>query len=294
MNNSLLLDGSTVFEPGRVKISSLPKAHQTPYFFHKQKFWEFIYVNSGFALLGGTGESVLLSSGDFSVVAPGETHSLVSPERSEIFCLLFSENELGSLKDEFFSMPGFIELSLRAKSTDTPKNFRFEAFRLDFSERMNFVRLCDRITDEKANKCKGWQQMVKSLLCETLVFYSRLDIASKRASKNEDSSQSAYYSVIKYLEDNYRGNITGTDLAKITGLSAEYLLKQFKNELELSPADYLRRFRVAKSMELLCGTELSVNEIAESCGFVDFSAYSRVFKNLTGETPSAFRKKFRI
>ena len=70
-----ILDGSTVFDPGRVKITGTRSAHSTPRFFHIQKFWEFIYIDKGFALLGGNGESVLLSEGDLAVVAPGENHS---------------------------------------------------------------------------------------------------------------------------------------------------------------------------------------------------------------------------
>lgn len=295
MNTTNILDGSTVFDPGRVKITGINGAHSTPNFFHVQIFWEFIYVESGFAVLGGNGESVLLSEGDLAVVAPGERHSLVCPGSTRMHCVLFRDTELGSMKDEIFSLPGFLELSLRAKVLEDEraraKNSRFESIRLDFSERLEYIRLCDGIIRERISKDKGWQQLVKSYLSQMLVFYSRLDIAAKRTEKTADGSKGLYSRIIKYLEENYQKNITTIELASELGYSQEYLAKQFKAELDISPADYLRRYRIAKSMELLCGTDIPVSDVAQSCGFVDMSAFSRVFKMFEGETPSAFRKR---
>lgn len=297
MENNNILDGSTVFDPGLVKVTSTGNPHSTPYLFHSQMFWEFIYVDRGFALLGGGANSVLLSEGDLAVIAPGETHSLVAPGDAALHCCLFMEQELGNMRQEIFSLPGFIELSIRAKAPEEkkvkPKPSRFECIRLDFSERQEFVRLCDRINRERIEKARGWQQLVKSLLCQVLVFYSRLDIAARRTERTSDSAKGSPYKIIKYLEDNYRNPITGGELSDESGLSADYIIKHFKSELSISPAEYLRRYRVAKSMELLCSTELPVNEIAQSCGFVDMSAFSRVFKLYEGDTPSAYRKKFR-
>lgn len=291
-----ILDGSTVFDPGRVKIAGIHSAHKTPNFFHIQKFWEFIYIDSGFSILGGSGESVLLSEGDLAIVAPGERHSLVCPGNASVHCLVFEDKELGSMKDEIFALPGFLELSLRARVLEDEKvrakNARFECIRLDFSERREFVRLCDGIMRERISKGKGWQQLVKSYLAQTLVFYSRLDIAAKRAKKTAEGTKGLYSRIIKYLEENYKNNVTGTELAAELGLSQEYLAKQFRFELDLSPSEYLRRYRIAKSMELLCGTDMPVAQVAQECGFVDMSAFSRVFKMFEGDTPSAFRKKF--
>ncbi len=298
MTNNSILDGSTVFDPGRVKITSTEHSHNTPFFFHVQKFWEFIYVDSGFALLGGSGESVLLSGGDMAVVAPGERHSLICPGSTVMHCLLFEDKELGSMKDEIFTLPGFVELSLRARVLEDEraraKNSRYESIRLDYSERGEFIRLCRGISTERVNKGKGWQQLVKSYLCQTMVFYSRLDIAAKRTEKTAEGTKSLYARIIKYLEENYRNNITGVELSRELGLSQEHLAKQFRNELDISPADYIRRYRVAKSMELLCGTDMPISKIAQSCGFVDMSAFSRVFKMFEGDTPSNFRKKQRF
>ena len=61
--------------------------------------------------------------------------------------------------------------------------------------------------------------------------------------------------------------------------------------MAMTPAEYVRKFRVAKSMDLLKTTDMSVAEIAEVVGFSDISLYSRVFKQVIGVSPAAFRKE---
>ncbi len=295
MNTSVMLDGSTVFDAGLSKIACTNAPHETEYFYHSQIFWEFIYVKRGFALCGGLGNSVLLCTGDFAVIAPGEEHSLIASVDTELYCCLFSDSELGNMKDEIFSLPGFIELSLRAKSQSRQtKTSSYESIRLDFAERQEFMRLCERINFERINKNRGWQTLLRSYLCEILVFYSRLDITAKRAEKETDTVKATIEAIIKYLEANFSSNVTGAELAKISGVTTEHILKQFKNELSISPSEYLRRYRIAKSMEMLRSSELAVSEIAKLCGFVDMSAYSRLFKQYEGETPSNYRKRFQL
>ena len=86
-------------------------------------------------------------------------------------------------------------------------------------------------------------------------------------------------------------DITGKDIADYAGLSLDYLSKQFKSVMAMTPAEYVRKFRVAKSMDLLKTTDMSVAEIAEVVGFSDISLYSRVFKQVIGVSPAAFRKE---
>ena len=103
------------------------------------------------------------------------------------------------------------------------------------------------------------------------------------------------FAYVEYMQNKgLSASTIKTELATKTGLSADYTVKHFKAELSISPTEYLRRYRVAKSMELLRSTDLPVNDIAVQSGFGDMSAFSRVFKMYEGETPSAYRKRYRI
>ena len=54
---------------------------------------------------------------------------------------------------------------------------------------------------------------------------------------------------------------------------------------------FLNYVRVEKSKRLLTMTEMRLAEIAGSCGFEDQSYFTKVFKNVTGETPQQFRNR---
>lgn len=73
-------------------------------------------------------------------------------------------------------------------------------------------------------------------------------------------------------------------------LSPDYMAKLFKASMGLTPAEYARNFRIAKSMELLENTDRPVAQIAAELGFSDSSVFSRLFKQVAGISPTAFKR----
>ncbi len=96
--------------------------------------------------------------------------------------------------------------------------------------------------------------------------------------------------VLAYLHQNYAHPINRKDIAGAVGVSENYLSQIFRQETNLSPWDYLNRFRIQKAKELLGQTEDTVTAIATRVGFNDSAYFSRVFHKLTGHSPQDFRK----
>ena len=71
------------------------------------------------------------------------------------------------------------------------------------------------------------------------------------------------------------------------------LVHAFRRHLDTTPADYLRHLRVDEARRLLLDTERPVADIALETGFTDQSHLTRVFRRSLGETPAAFRRRFR-
>jgi two-component system response regulator YesN len=55
--------------------------------------------------------------------------------------------------------------------------------------------------------------------------------------------------------------------------------------------DYLNRFRIQKAKELLLLTDESITAIAADVGYEDISYFSRVFREIAGCSPRAFRQQ---
>ena len=73
------------------------------------------------------------------------------------------------------------------------------------------------------------------------------------------------------------------------GVSENYLSQIFRNELGVSPWDYLSRWRVQRARELLATTDKSITAVAAEVGFDDSVYFSRVFRKHAGESPQAYR-----
>jgi len=95
---------------------------------------------------------------------------------------------------------------------------------------------------------------------------------------------------IAYLHQNYTRSVSRWEIADAVGVSEDYLSRVFNRELNISPWDYLNRYRVLQSKNLLSQTTDTVGVIARQVGFKDQAYFSRVFHKVTGMSPQAFRE----
>jgi len=96
---------------------------------------------------------------------------------------------------------------------------------------------------------------------------------------------------VAYMHQNYTRPLARWEIAEAIGVSENYFSRLFKQELGLSPWDFLNRFRVSQAKELLRCTSGSVKRIAGQVGFKDPKYFSRVFHKLTSLSPSEFRER---
>ena len=107
----------------------------------------------------------------------------------------------------------------------------------------------------------------------------------------DDTKESIHVQeAIAYIIKNYYSQkITVEDIANHLALNRSYLYTIFKNSLGISPKDFLTEFRISRGKEQLTLTDLSVEEIAVSCGYRNSLAFGKVFKQKVGITPIKYR-----
>jgi iron complex transport system substrate-binding protein len=125
------------------------------------------------------------------------------------------------------------------------------------------------------------------------LFYQFVHELSEQAAQQEGMVRKADYvsQAIGYMQDNYSKRISLQDLSELLDCSASYLSRMFKREIGQSPIDYLIALRITKSKELLLRTDATLQEIAESVGFVDSGYFNRIFRKHVGLSPSSFKSK---
>ncbi len=100
--------------------------------------------------------------------------------------------------------------------------------------------------------------------------------------------------VLEYIKNHYTEKITLDELADLEHISKSYLSRKFKQRTGLSVISYINQVRIERSKQFLMASGLGVNEIAYQVGFDSPKYFHRVFQELVGESPAAFRRKFRI
>ena len=267
------------------KIKVLPQEHNGKTWMHRHAFYEFVYIDKGFTLHSHKGRTSILTPGDLFVICPNEAHSYTSSYHTNLYNILFSLDELSGLSSEVLSLPGLNGI------TDE-SNSHFPVMHVPLPERRDLVAMLDRMKWESDTRSVGWMLSLKSQLISFLILYSRLYCSENTIRESSENGYFQYiYRVLEFIAENYEKDIGGREIAQHTGLSQDYISKQFKAALSMTPSEYIRNFRVAKSMELLKTTDMSAAEISKSVGFGDISVYSRVFKQQIGVSPTMFRKK---
>jgi AraC-like DNA-binding protein len=99
--------------------------------------------------------------------------------------------------------------------------------------------------------------------------------------------------VCEHVENNLTARLRTEDLAAVAGLSPGHFNRAFKQSAGQPPHQYVLQRRVSVATELLEKTDRRLAEIALDVGFADQSHFSRTYASVTGETPSACRRRHR-
>lgn len=92
-----------------------------------------------------------------------------------------------------------------------------------------------------------------------------------------------------FIESHYQESISLENLAKAASLNHSTLTQLFKDELGMTPVEYLWQYRITVAKKHLEFTSLPIKDISMRCGFKTVQHFSRKFEALTNSTPTAFR-----
>ncbi len=95
--------------------------------------------------------------------------------------------------------------------------------------------------------------------------------------------------VLDYVQTHLDRDLSLAELAETLNLSPTYFATAFKQEIEVSPHQYVIQQRVERAKLMLSKTDLAIADIALQVGFSSQSHLNQQFKRLTGMTPKQVR-----
>ena len=96
--------------------------------------------------------------------------------------------------------------------------------------------------------------------------------------------------VIELIRENYDKDISLAGAAEAVGVSPEYLSRLFAKEMGINFSTFLGDFRISVAKRMLADEKYRIYEVAEAVGFRDTKYFNKVFRSVTGVSPSDYRK----
>ncbi|MBQ8110698.1 MAG: helix-turn-helix transcriptional regulator [Clostridia bacterium] len=106
-------------------------------------------------------------------------------------------------------------------------------------------------------------------------------------------SRRAIEPALQYVSDNYTQEIRVEQMAAACAMSESYFRKVFQSATGMPPLEYVNRYRVNRSVQLLSMTDETVLTIAGMTGFPSIATYNRNFRRYVGQSPAQWRKNAR-
>jgi AraC-like DNA-binding protein len=106
---------------------------------------------------------------------------------------------------------------------------------------------------------------------QTLIHHSRLALA------------------VDYIQNHLHERISIDDLCKKSCMSKPHFFRSFKQELGLTPIEFINQARIDKARQLLENPSLSISDVCFQSGFSSVAYFDRVFKQMVGECPKQYQ-----
>ena len=157
-----------------------------------------------------------------------------------------------------------------------------------YSGRLPDYKMPFRKIIRELQQCEyGYEDYIASLFNIILLLVSR---QQQESEKTTTSIPEEIEAAVAYFNENYNTKVSVDDYAESLHISTNWFIRNFKQYMKISPAQYILSLRMVNAQSLLENTEYNIGEIAEIVGYDNPLYFSRVFKKEYGVSPAQYRK----
>ncbi len=250
---------------------------------HLHKYNEIFYLKSGECSLFMQNTIYKLKSGDMAIIPEGTMHktTYLSNCEHERIVLDFKDKHIKDLSKQFGDEFLNRFLGRRVLSFTTKQKKYLEEL---FDKMIHELEQPDCISDAYLN----------TFLIEIILLLIRSQNSDVGAYKALDLENEIIQNAADYIFNNYDKPITLSGLANMMHLNRSYFSKKFKQTTGIGFKEYLTSIRIEHAETLLLESDMSITEIALTCGFTDSNYFGDAFRRVNGISPLAYRKNKHI
>ena len=238
--------------------------------------WYYVESGHGFGWFEDNAERFSINRGDLLLLPENTTHSIVPHDgvRFRFLTVHFFVHYRGTIDllrliDLRGTFPAAGQTPYRSSSREMARDF--------------------------AVRAPGWERSMESHIWRILLYVVRhfakpVGVSPYRTLSTALKRIMPAFDVV--AENFHDPRLKVGHLAAAVCLSEPHLRLLMQSTIGMGPVAFIRRKRIEAACRLLQGTDDTVEAIAQSCGFHGADYFHRVFKQLTGRTPSEYRNRF--
>ncbi len=252
-------------------------------------FWEMVYIDKGRVLVRCDDNEITLGQGEIVFHRPNEFHSIRALDSApDFFVVSFVCN---SPSMQYFE-------KYHTTLDKTLKSFISSVIKE--SEQAYIIPKNDphlKKLVKKPDIAIGSEQLIKTYLEQLLIFLIRS--ITKKGETNvfptKESMENHLVTAIRELiHDNIEENLYVTDVCTLLGYSKSYLSRLFSEQTGETIANYSVHTKIDRAKQLIREDRLNFAQISDKLSFDNPQYFSRVFKRITGMSPTEFKRSLDI
>lgn len=291
-----------------IDFSSLPYVAKA-YVVRRRTVWQvtdpysiLIYIKEGRCAVSSDGEDYILNTGDMFFIPAGQRY-IRRPVENEMCTIFYAHMTLADVR---FLTEAEAESETEAKKEALTKSFLEgedpgNGYTLYISPHIKksahfeneLSLLSDRVRENLAKNHIESSLLTALAASEMLTRANRITLdllGNMRVDRTRVPAN--LRRAVGFIRANYKEKITLSDLCRAAAVSPQQMIRYFKDEFSVTPNRYINEVKIDRAKELfLTHPDLSASEIASELGFSDPHYFSRLFKKLSGETPTECRKR---
>ena len=239
---------------------------------HYHEYYEIYYLEAGERFHMVEDKLYKMEAGEFIIFPPYVMHHSYGAENMPFkrVLLYFSQEEIlwPSILSELREEGGIYKVGIR--------------------ERQEVHRAMELILKEQKNPGAYHEEYARGVLNMLLLLIAREERPEKAPERKSRIGE-----VIRYIHSHYQEEISLEMLAQMFYVSQYYLCREFKKNTNSTIIRYINVTRIMNAQRKFMETSKNITDISKETGFSNLTHFNRVFKSVTGMSPSQYRKQFR-
>ena len=253
-----------------------------PWHWHEEI--EIIQITEGQMKLKIPSSSFLLSKGQMAVINSNILHYAEAVSEYTLHSLVFSPVLITGGNESAFAKKYILPLlSCRL----------FTGYQIESDLNQQASRWFSCAFDALSNDRRGYEFIVRENLSHIcFCLYDKFESQLSMQSALSDQNNLRIQKMLNYMHRHFADNLSLKEIAGAADISERECLRCFKKTLQISPVQYLLKYRVMQGAEMLLTNPAgSISEAAAYCGFDSPSNFAKMFRRFYNCTPREYKHR---